>query len=337
VRIAVYAIAKNEAAFAARFAVSAKAADRILVLDTGSTDGTQAILQEHGCDVREAVIDPWRFDRAFQAALDALPAGIDVAVFATLDDVFLPGWRAEIEKCWQPGVAMLRFFYVSHWEDVAQTIPSGGIWTTRVHDPRCYYWEYPICESLMRIDGAAINEIATDARLVEHHPDLTRDRRWYVDVFDRWMPDYADDPHMIQSYGRELACAGRHADAVVQYKRYLQLTHAYHDDDMAGGYPQMRSSICRLIADCLIHAQADRNEIVAWYLRSVGECPFQREPWMHLSRAWLAVGDAESALACASRGLAIDNRQASIEMEGWCWDGRARGLLERAQLAARGV
>lgn len=43
--ITVYAIAKNEEKFAARWAASMREADNVVVLDTGSTDGTVEILK----------------------------------------------------------------------------------------------------------------------------------------------------------------------------------------------------------------------------------------------------------------------------------------------------
>ena len=41
-KIAVYAISKNEEQFVQRFCESAKDADMVLIADTGSTDGTVA-------------------------------------------------------------------------------------------------------------------------------------------------------------------------------------------------------------------------------------------------------------------------------------------------------
>ena len=44
-KIYVYAIAKNEAAFARRWMASMAEADGVYVLDTGSTDGTAELLR----------------------------------------------------------------------------------------------------------------------------------------------------------------------------------------------------------------------------------------------------------------------------------------------------
>lgn len=50
-KLAVYAIAKNEAQHVARWYESVKDADEIVVLDTGSTDGTQKMLSDLGVRV----------------------------------------------------------------------------------------------------------------------------------------------------------------------------------------------------------------------------------------------------------------------------------------------
>ena len=68
-KIAVYAISKNESAFVKKFCDSAKDADVILIADTGSTDDTVAIAKECGATVYDICISPWRFDKARDASL----------------------------------------------------------------------------------------------------------------------------------------------------------------------------------------------------------------------------------------------------------------------------
>ena len=104
-KIAVYAISKNEEQFVKRFCESAKEADLILIADTGSTDNTVQVAKECGASVYEICITPWRFDKARDAALALLPKDIDVCVSLDLDEELQPGWREEIERLWQIGRA----------------------------------------------------------------------------------------------------------------------------------------------------------------------------------------------------------------------------------------
>ena len=63
-KVCVYAIAKNEEKFVKRWYESMKEADKIVVLDTGSTDNTVKLLKELNVDVYEKKYDFFRFDVA---------------------------------------------------------------------------------------------------------------------------------------------------------------------------------------------------------------------------------------------------------------------------------
>jgi len=108
-KIAVYAISKNEEDFVERFCASAKGADMILIADTGSTDNTVAKAREHGATVVDICITPWRFDKARDAALSLIPKDIDVCISLDLDEIMEPGWREEIERVWQENTTRLRY------------------------------------------------------------------------------------------------------------------------------------------------------------------------------------------------------------------------------------
>ncbi|GAC1503058.1 MAG: hypothetical protein NVS1B6_10130 [Steroidobacteraceae bacterium] len=85
--VRVYAISKNELKFAARFMQSVREADEVVVLDTGSTDGSDLELEHLGARVHRAVVDPWRFDVARNLALDLVPAMTDICVCIDLDEI----------------------------------------------------------------------------------------------------------------------------------------------------------------------------------------------------------------------------------------------------------
>ena len=84
-KVAVYAICKNEAKFARRWMASMSEADQVAVLDTGSTDGTPQLLRELGARVEEETISPWRFDVARNRSLELVDPDVDVCVCTDLD------------------------------------------------------------------------------------------------------------------------------------------------------------------------------------------------------------------------------------------------------------
>lgn len=84
-KVVVYAICKNEKPFAERWVKSMAEADEIVVLDTGSEDGTVQKLRELGVKVAEEQIIPWRFDKARNKSLELVPEDADICVCTDLD------------------------------------------------------------------------------------------------------------------------------------------------------------------------------------------------------------------------------------------------------------
>ena len=97
-KVCVYAIAKNESKFVKRWVNSMREADEITVLDTGSDDDTVRLLKECGVRVESAVLHPFRFDVARNLSMDMVAEDADICVCTDLDEVFVPGWRAAMEK-----------------------------------------------------------------------------------------------------------------------------------------------------------------------------------------------------------------------------------------------
>ena len=89
--IVVYAICKNEEQFVDRWMDSMGEADRVVVLDTGSTDGTVRRLRERGAEVTEEIVSPWRFDTARNRSLELVDPEAEICVCTDLDEVFHPG------------------------------------------------------------------------------------------------------------------------------------------------------------------------------------------------------------------------------------------------------
>ena len=110
-RVAVYTIALNEAQFVEPWFESAKEADYLLIADTGSTDDTVEKAKALGINVVSINIKPWRFDDARNASLAAVPLDIDYCISLDMDEVLIPGWRAELEKAHKQGLTRPRYKY----------------------------------------------------------------------------------------------------------------------------------------------------------------------------------------------------------------------------------
>jgi glycosyltransferase involved in cell wall biosynthesis len=217
-KIAVYAISKNEEQFVERFCRSAKDADIILIADTGSTDRTVDIAKEHGAVVYPICISPWRFDKARDAALALLPADIDVCISLDLDEVLEDGWRQEIERVWTEETTRLRYKF--DW--------GCGIafFYEKIHHRKGYHWHHPVHE-YPRPDGRT-NEIYahTDMLLVSHHPDPTKSRGQYMPLLELAIQEDPRCPRNAFYHARELTFYARWQEAIDALNKYLAMPEA---------------------------------------------------------------------------------------------------------------
>lgn len=305
-KIHVYAIAKDEAAFAARFAASCEGADGVHVLDTGSSDDTVAILRRHGVHVETAEIAPWRFDVARNRSLELVPADADLCLSIDLDEVLVPGWRRIVEDAWVPGTTILHYRYV--WQFVGGR-PHHTFAYNKCHARHGYVWLAPVHEALAPIAGFRESPAATEAVLVHHHPDPAKSRAQYLPLLELAVREDANDARSRYYLGREYTFVARWQDAIATLERYLA-----HGNTWAAE----RASACGLIASS--HERlADRArtdgeggpavrhdaEALRWRFRALHEDAGRREPWIDLADTLRRQGDHEGSRWAVARGLAI--------------------------------
>ena len=107
-KVCVYTICKNEEKFVDRWMDSMGEADLVVVLDTGSKDGTVERLRARGAQVTVERILPWRFDAARNRSLELVPEDVDLCVCTDLDEVFHPGGAGTGLAAWvRPGLLSL--------------------------------------------------------------------------------------------------------------------------------------------------------------------------------------------------------------------------------------
>lgn len=324
--IAVYGIAKDEAKHVERFMASTAGADGVYICDTGSSDRTVELLEQHGAKVKSITVEPWRYDTARQISLDHVPEDVDICVCLDLDEVLLPGWREVIEREWEPGLTVLRYPFTTDWNE--DGTPQVVIWGYKVHARHAYRWKYPIHEVIVPVGED--RQKVTQTPIMEHHQDRDKDRN-RLSIFDTWMHEYSDDARMLHMYARELIKAKRYKDAEDQCRQYFLVApqHVMIGDSTRQD-AVVRSKTCRFMAACAGYLGRSADHILVWLLRSVAEAPWQREPWIRLGEFWLAAKDWAAAWAVLRRGHMITDRSLSITLEEDCWNERADKLLEIA-------
>jgi glycosyltransferase involved in cell wall biosynthesis len=307
-KIAVYAISKNEEQFVERFCESAKQADIILIADTGSTDNTVEKAREHGATVHSIAVKPWRFDIARDAALVLLPADIDVCISLDLDEELQPGWREEIEQVWKEDTTRLRYKF--DW--------GAGIafYYEKIHHRHGYHWHHPCHE--YPVPDVRTNEVwaHTDMLLAVHKPDPTKSRGQYMDLLHVAVTEDPRCPRNAFYYARELTFYSRWQEAVDALNKYLAMPEAT--------WPNERSYAMRLLGKSYDELNWDG---IGWYRKACAEAPNTREAWCDLAMACYRKSMWQECFAAASNVLAIKDKELVYTMDPSVWGSKPHDLL----------
>lgn len=319
-KVAVYAIAKNEGLFVDRFmdAVVPELLpqDGVFVLDTGSEDDTVEKLRARGAVVEQEIFRPWRFDVARNTNLHMIPLDYDVCVRVDLDEVLQPGWRAELDRVWVPGVtrASHRYEWNHHPDgspDVAYVTNSG------IHARRGYYWKYPCHETLHLQEGVREIQVESDVRIV-HRADGSKPRTSYLGLLQVGAQENPSDPRCSVYYARELLFAGRNEECLAECLRYLALPGAT--------WWVERSYVMRVLG--WVNNRLGRPfEAQRWFLRSCAEDPGLREPWYELADHYRSQNNYVGCFFASKQCTEVQARPASHYTEDKCWHERPWDLM----------
>lgn len=308
-KIAVYAISKNESQFVKRFCASAKDADAIFIADTGSTDDTVELAVKHGAIVHSICITPWRFDLARNAALALVPREYDICISLDLDEVMEPGWREEIERVWQPGIT--RMEYQFDWGSGIKFL-SG-----KIHSRHGYFWHHP-CHEYPVFDGR-IQEVwgRTEKLLVTHHPDPTKSRGQYMDLLELSVKEDPRCPRNTFYYARELTFYDRWQEAIQALTKYLAMPEATWANE--------RCYAMRLLGQSheMLGNHVDAEK---WLLRAGAEDPKTREPWCALAMFYYTQNRWQDCYSMALRTLEIVTRELFYTCDPAVWGARPHDL-----------
>ncbi len=301
-KIAVYAISKNEEQFVKRFCESAKDADLILIADTGSTDNTVGLAKDCGATVHNICITPWRFDKARDTALALIPGDYDVCISLDLDEVLEFGWRKEIERVWTEGTTRLRYKF--DW--------GCGIsfFYEKIHHRHGYWWKHAVHEWPKPDDRITEVYAHTDMLLVSHHPDPTKSRGQYMPLLELAVKE---DPHCPRNafyHARELTFYARWQEAIESLNKYLSMPEAT--------WPNERCYAMRLLGQAYDEI-GNGWEALKWFRRAVAEAPDTREPWVELAMACYRREMWPESYSAAMSALAIKDKQLVYTMDPSVW------------------
>jgi len=308
-RVCVYAISKNEEAFVDRWMDSMSEADRIVVLDTGSTDHTAEKLRSRGAEVSVEIISPWRFDTARNRSLALVPHDTDICVCTDLDEVFEKGWRRRLEDVWIPNAGQASYRYT--WSFNPDGSEGVVFWSQKIHARYGYRWTHPVHEVLTWIgDGAPGPKVTAEGVQLNHFPDPTKSRGQYLPLLELSVSEDPDDDRNMHYLGREYMYCRRWDDCIATLKKHLSMPRAVWRDE--------RAASMRYIAKSYIK-KGDFSEAQNWYLRAIAEAPHLREPYIDLALMLYEQQEWDGVLYFTGRALSIVYRPRSYICEAAPW------------------
>ena len=314
-KVVVYAISKNEEKFVNRWCKSMGEADSIYVLDTGSTDNTVKLLEENGVNVMVKEINPWRFDVARNESLDMVPDDADICICTDLDEVFVPGWREELEKVWNRDTNRLR--YVFNWSLDKNDKPIVSFYGEKIHSRNNYRWTHPVHE-VLEYSGDNEKFVFTDSVIINHYPDSSKSRGSYLPLLELSVRECPDDDRNMHYLGREYMYYKRWNECIETLIRHLNLPSATWKDE--------RCASMRFIARSYMNL-GRYDEAKLWLEKAIKEAPYLRDPYVEMALLDYRMGNYMDVIKNCTLALRIKENRKTYINESFCFDSTIDDLL----------
>lgn len=227
-KICVYAICKNETEWIDRWLDNMSEADYIVVLDTGSTDGSFEMLKTDPrvTRVEQKIITPWRFDVARNESMKLVPDDADILVCTDFDEIFEEGWAKILREHWQPDDD--RCYYTYAWSHNSLGEPQDVFIYDKIHT-RDYYWKFPVHEVLYPKDMNKVENIlhAGEHIYLHHLQDMSKPRNYYFDLLNLSVDENPENAHCRMLLAREYLLKKDYQEAINQYLKCLDYEEIY--------------------------------------------------------------------------------------------------------------
>ena len=313
-KICVYAICKNESKFIDRWYESIKEADKIFVLDTGSSDDSVSKLKQKGIIVKEEVIDPFRFDVARNKSLEMVDLDTDICVCVDIDEVFMSGWRDKLEELWDDKITRLRYNY--NWQLDSDNNPIVNFYIEKIHCRKGYKWVNPVHEVLSYDFDE--NTLTTDLITVNHYPDNTKSRGSYLSLLELSVLEDPLNDRNMHYLGREYMYYKRWNESIDTLIKHLNLKSATWRDE--------RCASMRFIARC--YKNLNRiEEARMWLDKAIDEAPYLRDAYVERALLEYNLENYKEMIYYCNKALEIKEHKKSYINEVFSFDNTVYDLL----------
>lgn len=310
-KLVVYAISKNELVSVDGWMESMGEADEIVVLDTGSDDGTAERLRRLGAKVSVETFTPWRFDVARNRSLELVPADADICVCTDIDERFTPGWAAAFKEAWtaNPGTNQLTYRYI--WNQIERNgkkVDGVSFWYEKVHARRGFRWVLPVHEVL----AADVPVVKTEVGSVtlRHMQVEKATRSNYLPLLELAHDEAPSDLRTLHYLAREYYFYGRNEDAKRLFRQHIT------DSAQTGWHDEKGKSMVYLAR--ILRAEGDIPAAEYWALRAVAEMA-GREPHLFLAQLYCDTGRYHEAKYYADLALSIPRNEVYLRDPDCYW------------------
>ena len=307
-KICVYAICKNEEKFVDKWVNSMKEADEIYVLDTGSTDNTVQRLKDLGVHVETKIISPWRFDVARNESLKLVPQDTDIYVCTDLDELFLPGWRKDLEEKWQENTNQAKYQY--NWKLDKYGNPLLSFLYDKIHDKN-FKWKYPVHEILEYQLKEKRNVVILNNTTLNHYQDKTKNRSSYLPLLELALEENPKDSRSLYLLAREYVVKNRWEDCLKIIEQYFEI---FKND-----YYVRYATMHRYAGRCYKNLN-NYEESKKWYEKAIKIIPKLREGYIELAILEHQNYNYGNTIKLAEKALEITENSLNVINEIFAWD-----------------
>lgn len=352
-KICVYAICKNEKKFVDKWLESMSEADYIVVLDTGSTDGTYEKLKGDSRVTRaeQQVISPWRFDVARNESLKLVPEDANILICTDLDEVLEPGWATVLRENWIDGYHV-RGWYKYAWSHTPEGKPALIFYYDKIHD-RNWKWYAPVHELLQSdvYDDAYTHSHALDlfdkGVYLHHYPDPTKSRSSYLPLLELRAKENPDDYYGKFYLSHEYYYRGMYNESIELLNKLLtEHINIFSNLEIAAcylflgdNYKQLGFGFNNLSNELRAKGEipqanackeeADRHYIqaITHYNNAIYQDKTYREPYLYAAEMYNELGQYRIAIAYVESAIANSVRHYSWIERGDSWIERVDDIL----------
>ena len=307
-KICIYTIAKNESKFVERWVESAKEADYMCVLDTGSTDGTIEMLRKHGVKVKQKIYENFRFDVARNDSMELIPKDAEICVCVDMDEFFEKGWAKKLKEKWQDDVGRARYRYT--WNFNSDGTEGVVFMADKIHKNNFYKWVNPVHEVLVEVQNINLKIIDIPEIKLFHKADNSKSRSSYLPLLELSVKENPSDDRNMHYLGREYMFYGKYQEAIETLKKHLQLPTAIWKDERAASYRFIAFSYQKL---------KDFNNAEENYLLAILEAPYVREGYFDIGEFYFENEKYLKSAVFFEQMLKIDSRYLNYMSSPKCW------------------